>query len=119
MKRLLAAFAAILASGAVAAADPDVTDWDAVLEDARGQTVYWNAWGGSESINAYIDWVGETGEDRHGVRLVGSVSGLRLLSCRPDHRQLQPARQHVAANLADSERPDDGVFPLHRPSHRP
>jgi putative thiamine transport system substrate-binding protein len=71
MKRLFAAAAAFVASCAVAQADdPDVKDWDAVLEAAKGQTVYWNAWGGSESINAYIGWVGETLQERHGVRLV-------------------------------------------------
>ena len=34
-------------------------DWEALLAEARGQTVYWNAWGGDERINAYIAWVGE------------------------------------------------------------
>ena len=33
--------------------------WDETLAEARGQTVYWNAWGGDEQINAYIAWVGE------------------------------------------------------------
>ncbi len=33
--------------------------WADTLADARGQTVYWNAWGGDEQINAYIAWVGE------------------------------------------------------------
>ena len=32
-------------------------NWPATLADARGQTVYFNAWGGSESINRYLDWV--------------------------------------------------------------
>ena len=29
-------------------------DWAAVEAEARGQTVYFNAWAGSEAINAYI-----------------------------------------------------------------
>lgn len=33
--------------------------WEDTLQKARGQTVYWNAWGGDERINAYIAWVGE------------------------------------------------------------
>lgn len=36
------------------AADP--ADWQAVLSEAKGQTVYWNAWGGSPRINDYIAW---------------------------------------------------------------
>ena len=61
---------ALTLSAGSAIADPDPADWDAVLEEAKGQTVYWNAWGGSSQINAYIGWVGEELEERHGVRLV-------------------------------------------------
>ncbi len=32
--------------------------WGQALASARGQTVFWNAWGGDERINAYIAWVG-------------------------------------------------------------
>ena len=39
------------------------------LATAIGQTVYWNAWGGDERINAYIDWVGDQVEETYGVRL--------------------------------------------------
>jgi putative thiamine transport system substrate-binding protein len=52
------------------AADPDPSDWDAVLMQARGQTVYFNAWGGAENINAYLEWAGEELNDRFGVTLV-------------------------------------------------
>lgn len=31
-------------------------DWAATLTEARGNRVYWNAWGGDERINAYIQW---------------------------------------------------------------
>ena len=27
--------------------------------EAKGQTVYFNAWAGSEQINAYIAWAGQ------------------------------------------------------------
>lgn len=30
--------------------------WDNVLRQAKGQTVYWNAWGGDTQTNAFIDW---------------------------------------------------------------
>lgn len=55
--------------GRVAAA-PDPADWDAVRQAARGQTVYWNAWGGEPRINDYIAWVGDQVAARHGVQVV-------------------------------------------------
>ena len=54
---LLAAGVGLSLSSSLHAADIDPKNWDAVLEDARGQTVYFNAWGGSENINAYLEWV--------------------------------------------------------------
>lgn len=61
---------AIALSQPALAADPDPRNWDAVLEEARGQTVYFNAWGGSENINNYIDWAGSTLKERFGVNVV-------------------------------------------------
>ena len=29
------------------------------LAKARGETVYWNAWGGDERTNGFIAWAGE------------------------------------------------------------
>lgn len=52
-----------------AAAGPDPADWNAVTDAARGQTVYWNAWGGSSTTNAFIDWVGDRVEQEYGVNL--------------------------------------------------
>ena len=65
---LTLALAAVLGA-APALADPDPRNWDAVLDDARGQTVFWNAWAGDPRINAFIEQVGDKLEDRHGVRL--------------------------------------------------
>lgn len=31
-------------------------DWQAIEDKAKGQTVYFNAWGGGDNINAYIQW---------------------------------------------------------------
>lgn len=67
MRRLIAAVAALLALALTAAAEPDPRDWPAVLEEARGQTVYWHAWGGDARVNDYIAWAGEEAEDRFGV----------------------------------------------------
>lgn len=43
------------------------TPWEATEAAARGQTVYFNAWGGSDAINQYIAWAGEQVQARHGV----------------------------------------------------
>ena len=37
----------------------NAASWDETLAGARGQTVYWHAWGGDPQINAYIEWVGD------------------------------------------------------------
>ena len=63
--KTLAAICALAFGQAASAAS-----WDDTLEAARGQTVYWHAWGGDPQINAYIDWVGEQVADRYGVDLV-------------------------------------------------
>ncbi|MCV2880640.1 ABC transporter substrate-binding protein [Actibacterium sp. XHP0104] len=59
--------AAALALTTPALADPDPSDWNAVLEQARGQTVYWNAWGGATATNDFIAWAGQQVQDRYGV----------------------------------------------------
>ena len=70
MARLTAAFITLaLLTFQTAAAAAQADDWDAVLEKARGQTVFWNAWGGDERINAYIAWVGTRIAEDHGVTL--------------------------------------------------
>jgi putative thiamine transport system substrate-binding protein len=43
--------------------------WRAIEAKARGQTVYFNAWAGSERINAYLQWAGAQLLARHGVKL--------------------------------------------------
>lgn len=50
-------------------AQPDPADWPAVLEEAKGQTVYWNAWGGSTTTNDFIAWVGDRVAEDYGVSL--------------------------------------------------
>lgn len=48
----------------------DAANWDQVLTEARGETVYFNAWGGSANINAYIQWAGDAVKARYGVTVV-------------------------------------------------
>jgi putative thiamine transport system substrate-binding protein len=63
--RVVATVCALALGHAVNAAS-----WDETLAGARGQTVYWHAWGGDPQINAYIEWVGDQVEERHGIDLV-------------------------------------------------
>ena len=63
--RVLATLCAVALSQSASAAS-----WDDMLAEARGQTVYWHAWGGDPQINAYIEWVGDQVEARHGIELV-------------------------------------------------
>jgi putative thiamine transport system substrate-binding protein len=42
---------------------------DALQQEASGQTVYFNAWGGSDVINRYIQWAGQQVQQRYGVRV--------------------------------------------------
>ncbi len=64
----LAILAALLAP-VPALADIDVINWDAVTAEAEGQTVFWNAWGGSTTTNDFIAWVGERVMEEYGVTL--------------------------------------------------
>ena len=68
MNRVTAAIlSALFAAPAGAQVDP--SDWSAVLDEARGQTVYWHAWGGSTPTNDFIAWVGDRVREEHGVTL--------------------------------------------------
>ena len=42
-------------------------DWAQTQNEAKGQTVYFNAWGGSEATNAYIAWATKEAKARYGV----------------------------------------------------
>jgi putative thiamine transport system substrate-binding protein len=44
--------------------------WSQIETRAKGQTVYFNAWGGAEPINAYLRWAGDEVLARFGVTLV-------------------------------------------------
>ena len=63
----------LMAAGAVAltplARAQGAADWARIESTARGQTVYFNAWGGSERTNAYLQWTGAEVAQRHGIKL--------------------------------------------------
>ncbi len=44
-------------------------NWQATLDEAKGQTVNFNAWGGAENINDYIEWAGKNIKEKYGVTL--------------------------------------------------
>jgi putative thiamine transport system substrate-binding protein len=50
-------------------AQTPATAWADVEKNARGQTVYFNAWAGSERTNAYLQWVAEQVQAGYGVKL--------------------------------------------------
>ena len=62
--------AATIGLATALAADPDPKNWNAVTAQAKGETVYFNAWGGDTSINDYIAWAGGEVEKRYGVKVV-------------------------------------------------
>lgn len=49
------------------AAAAEAADWNSILQEARGQTVYFNAWGGDPQTNAFISWLGEEAQKRYGI----------------------------------------------------
>lgn len=52
------------------AADLTTLSWDEITEQARGSTVNWAMWGGSDNINAYADkWVADRLESQHDITL--------------------------------------------------
>lgn len=64
-KSLLLGIASAFLAASVSA--QGTADWKSVESTAKGQTVYFNAWGGGEAINAYIDWAAGEVQKRHGV----------------------------------------------------
>lgn len=46
--------AALLLAPTLANADEN---WQSISQQARGQTVWFNAWGGDPAVNRYLDWV--------------------------------------------------------------
>ncbi len=64
-------------------------DWDATLAAAKGQTVYWHAWGGDPKINDFIAFIGAQAKERYDVTL--------------EHVKLADTGDAVAAVLAEKE----------------
>lgn len=99
LKSLAFALASLLALPA-AAQTADDRSWSETVDAARGQTVYWNAWGGSETYNSYIAWVGDRVREDYGVTIT--------------HVKLGDTAEAVRRVLAEktSGRTDDGSIDL-------
>ena len=71
MHRLFSDLAVCLAAllSLSAAATAQSAEWPDIVAKARGQAVYFNAWGGGEQINAYIAWTAQQLDSRYGIKL--------------------------------------------------
>jgi putative thiamine transport system substrate-binding protein len=47
----------------------NAASWEDILSAAKGQTVYWNAWGGDARTNAFIAWVDTEVSAKYGVHV--------------------------------------------------
>jgi putative thiamine transport system substrate-binding protein len=63
-------FTSLLAMTPVIGAARADAAWSAIEAEAKGQTVYFNAWAGSPQVNAYLAWAGEELKTRFGITLV-------------------------------------------------
>jgi putative thiamine transport system substrate-binding protein len=68
-RRYLVAAAAAAPLCTVSRAQSVHTGWARIEAAAKGQTVYMNAWAGSERINAYLQWVAGELAQRFGVEI--------------------------------------------------
>ncbi len=68
--------------------------WSAIEAEAKGQSVYFNAWAGSDTINAYIAWAGDEVKKRYGV----TVEHVKITDTA---EVVKRVRDEVAAGKAD------------------
>ena len=61
IKRLLPILALMMAT------QTQAQTWQDTVDAARGQTLYWHAWGGDPRTNSYIDWVDAQMQARFGI----------------------------------------------------
>ncbi|MCZ4282230.1 ABC transporter substrate-binding protein [Kiloniella laminariae] len=65
----LALVSSLFWGGATSVSQAEELNWQEIAAKAEGQTLYWNAWGGSEKINDYIAWVGQRLDQQYSIRL--------------------------------------------------
>ncbi|MAN53233.1 MULTISPECIES: ABC transporter substrate-binding protein [unclassified Marinimicrobium] len=67
-KRALTALL-LMSSAVVVQAEQTAEDWSDVVQEARGSTVFFYAWGGSNSVNQYLRWAGRHLNRQYGINL--------------------------------------------------
>ncbi|WP_194435280.1 ABC transporter substrate-binding protein [Vibrio fluminensis] len=65
MTRLFTLLSTLMLTFTASAAD----NWQMITDQAKGQTVYFHAWGGSQEINNYLRWAAGEIEDKYDVTL--------------------------------------------------
>ena len=68
MKRFLLIFSGVLVLAVFSQAV--AKDWPEIEMQAKGQTVYFNAWGGSQTINEYIQWAARQVQKKYKIRVI-------------------------------------------------
>lgn len=61
------------------------SDWQTLRQQANGQTVYFNAWGGDPAVNSYLDWVAGEMKQHYGV----TVKVVRLADAADAVKRIQ------------------------------
>ncbi|UJF20164.1 ABC transporter substrate-binding protein [Vibrio sp. SS-MA-C1-2] len=69
MLLIIAATLSLGYSGISLAAEPQTKDWQTIVNSSRGETVYFNAWGGSQEVNQYLRWASKEIKSRYGITL--------------------------------------------------
>lgn len=64
-------------------------DWAKIEQAAKGQTVYFNAWGGGENINEYIAWAAEQAKQRYAI----SVKQVKITDAAEVVKRIQTEQQ--------------------------
>jgi len=54
----------------VATVDENSSQWQQTLNAAKGQSVYFYAWGGSKAVNEYLRWATREIAQQYGIRLI-------------------------------------------------
>lgn len=62
-------FCAFLTSLLLATSAFAAQSWQSIQQQATGQTVWFNAWGGDEAVNRYLDWVSGEMKTHYAINL--------------------------------------------------
>jgi len=88
------AFLASSAAGLFLPTAVRAADWSAIEAEGKGQTVYFNAWAGSDNINTYIQWAAGEVKSRYGI----SVEHVKITDAA---EVVKRVRDEVAAGKND------------------